>query len=67
MWNYEGLRVSGDYLGFPVTGVVNLSRVAFGGDIKHTVVLDEQLQLPWRNELTDCVILSMKEITRVMS
>jgi hypothetical protein len=67
MWNYEGLRVSGDYLGFPVTGVVNLSRVAFGGDVHHTVVLDEQLQLPWRNELTDCVILSMKEITRVMS
>ena len=34
MWNYEGLRVSGDYLGFPVTGVVNLSRVAFGGDTR---------------------------------
>lgn len=67
MWNYEGLRVTGNYLGETVVGVVELSRVAYGGGVKHTVVLDEPIQLPWRTELTDRVILDMANIEQVSS
>ena len=65
MWNYEGMQVFGDYLGFSVSGIVELSRVAYGGEVKHYVVLTEEIQLPWRSDLTDRVILSMKDITQV--
>jgi hypothetical protein len=64
-WNYEGLTVTGDYMDHEVTGKVELSRVAYGGEVKHTVVLDEPIQLPWRSELTDRVILSMRDIKQV--
>lgn len=64
-WNYEGLTVTGNYLDFEVTGKVELSRVAYGGEVKHTVVLDEPICLPWRSGLTDRVILSMKDIKQV--
>jgi hypothetical protein len=40
MWNLEGLKVGGMYLDkFPVAGVVELSRVKYGGKISHHVVL----------------------------
>jgi hypothetical protein len=41
-WNLEGLRVVGGYLqgDVRVTGVVTLSRVAYGGMITHHVKLD---------------------------
>lgn len=41
-WNLEGLKVSGSYLGrFPYTGVVESSRVKYGGSVQHTVRVDE--------------------------
>lgn len=64
MWNYEGMRVSGNYLGFPVTGVVTLSRAVYGKGVKHYVTLDEVVQLPWRTDKTDCVVLLMEEVTQ---
>lgn len=67
MWNYEGLKVYGNYLDVPVSGRVELSRVAYGGIVKHTVVLDEPISLPWRTGLTDRVILEMSMIERVSS
>jgi len=40
-WNLETMKVKALYMGeFPVSGRVELSRVAYGGDVKHTVVLD---------------------------
>jgi len=40
-WILEGQRVRGMYHGdFPVVGTVTLSRVCYGGAVKHTVVLD---------------------------
>jgi hypothetical protein len=65
MWNYEGMTVWGNYLGEEVSGIVEMSRVAYGGRVKHTVVLEEPIQLPWRDGLTDRVILDMAEIVRV--
>jgi hypothetical protein len=40
-WNLEGKRVTANYHGATVTGVVHHSRVALGGAIKHHVTIDE--------------------------
>jgi len=43
-FNLEGKRVRGMYIGkFPVEGIVELSRVRYGGTIEHTVVLDQPI------------------------
>lgn len=40
MWNLEGMTITGKYMGeFPVTGVVELSRVKYGGEVSHHVNL----------------------------
>ena len=40
-WNLEGLTVTGSYLGmFPVTGRVETSRVKYGGQVSHHIVLE---------------------------
>lgn len=67
MWNFEGMTVSGNYYGIPVSGKVEMSRVAYGGGVKHTVVLDTPIQLKWRTEKTTRVILNHSEITQVKS
>lgn len=68
MWNYEGLKISGLYLSeFPVVGTVNLSRVAFGGDVRHYIDLDEPLSLPFCKELRNSVILNHNQIEQVSS
>jgi hypothetical protein len=42
MWNKEGQRVAGVYLGsYTVSGLVTESRVRYGGSVQHTVKLDE--------------------------
>lgn len=64
MWNYEGMTVTGKYLGeFPVSGVVELSRVAYGGRVKHTIVLTEPIVVYGAER--DRVILDMAEIEQV--
>lgn len=68
MWDYTGLTVTGLYLNdVKVTGKVESSRVAYGGTVKHTVVLDEPVVLPWRKEPADRLILDMKDILQVRS
>jgi hypothetical protein len=44
-WDLTGLRIHGQYLDLDVAGIVESSRVAYGGSIKHTVVLDEPLNV----------------------
>lgn len=45
-WQREGQRVQGVYLDqFPVIGVVEDSRVAYGGRVKHLVILDEPIEV----------------------
>ena len=68
MWNLEGSKVKGLYLGeFPVTGTVELSRVAYGGEVHHYVNLDKAVELPFTDELRDYVILNEKQIEGVLS
>ena len=65
-WNLEGLIVEGQYLNeYPVAGKVELSRVAYGGDVKHHIVLAEPLTV--YGAVRDRVILSHTEIQRVRS
>lgn len=67
-WDLTGLRVEGKYMDdFPCIGIVESSRVKYGGGIQYTVVLDEPIQLPWRKEPTDRVLLEQSSVTRVMS
>ena len=43
-WSREGKQVSANYLGLHrITGEVTESRVAYGGSVKHTVLLDEPI------------------------
>ena len=67
-WDLTGLRVKGKYMGdFPCIGIVESSRVKYGGGIQYTVVLDEPIQLPWRKELTDRILMDQVNVVRVMS
>lgn len=64
MWNYEGMTVTGKYLGeFPVTGKVELSRVKYGGEVSHHVVLETPIEV--YGEMRDRVILEHRNIESV--
>ena len=64
MWNYEGMTVSGMYMGeFPVTGVVDLSRVKYGGEVSHHVNLETPIVV--YGATRDRVILNHSEIETV--
>ena len=41
MWNLEGMRIKAAYLDVPVSGRVTHSRVKYGGDVSHHLILDE--------------------------
>ena len=45
-WDLEGKQVEGIYMGkFPYKGTVENSRVKYGGDVVHTIVLDESINV----------------------
>jgi len=65
-WNLENLRVNAVYLDtIPVQGVVELSRVAYGGRVVHTVVLDNPIMV--YGALRDRVIVENESIQQVAS
>ena len=64
-WNLEGLHVTGMYMGeYQVSGLVELSRVKYGGGIQHTVVLDKPITVYSR--IRDRVLLDQQDVVRVM-
>ena len=63
MWNYEKMWITGYYMDKPVSGIVESSRVAYGGEVKHTVVLDNPINMYGVNR--DRVILNHSEIETV--
>lgn len=63
MWNLEGLTVRGEYFGFPVAGVVTLSRVKYGGEVQHTVDLFFPITI-FGDERTS-VLLDANEVAHV--
>ena len=56
-WNKDGSTIKSEYLGALVTGVVEDSRVKYGGKVQYTVKLDEPVMFRWRSEPTDRVLI----------
>jgi hypothetical protein len=63
MWNKEGQRVVGRYLGlFNVSGLVSESRVKYGGSVQHRVELDEAITVFGRH--TEVLLLDDTELVK---
>lgn len=64
MWNLEGMTVTGKYMDeFPITGKVRVSRVAYGGGIKHHIDLDTPIEV--YGSIRDSVIVNHFDIETV--
>ena len=61
-WCKDGSTIKANYLGDEVVGVVEESRVKYGGKVQYRVKLDEPVQLRWRNEPTDVVLIDENEL-----
>lgn len=66
MWDLSGQNVRGLYLdAFEVSGQVVRSRVSYGGQVQHTVVLDRPLHIYGADR--DRVILDQDQVRQVAS
>ena len=66
-WDLTGLHIEATYLEHSVAGTVESSRVAYGGRVMHTVVLDKPLLFVWSTDPRDRCIVEHQEVTRVSS
>ena len=63
-WNKDGSTVKALYLGeYECVGVVEESRVSYGGTVLYTVQLDEPLVLPFSGEHREVVIVNESQVT----
>ena len=63
-WNLEGMIVDGMYMGaYPCRGKVLVSRVKYGGEVCHHVVLETPITI--YGSVRDRVILDHKQVVRV--
>lgn len=64
-WNLEGNRVNGLYMGlFPYSGLVLDSRVKFGGEVQHTILVDEPFKV--YGEVREMILVGLGEINRIL-
>jgi hypothetical protein len=64
-WNLEGKRINGLYMGlFPYTGLVENSRVKYGGTVQHTVIVDEPFKV--FGAVRERILVSITEVNRVL-
>ena len=64
-WNLEGLRINGLYMGlFPYSGLVLNSRVKFGGEVQHTVLIDEPIRV--YGEDREMILVGKGEVNRIL-
>ena len=64
-WNLEGQRVNGLYMGlFPYSGLVLNSRVKFGGEVQHTILVDEPFKV--YGEVREMILVGKGEINRIL-
>ena len=62
-WNKDGSTVKALYLGeYECVGVVEESRVSYGGRVLYTINLNEPLALPFTSELRETVIVGENQI-----
>lgn len=45
-----------------IQGVVQSSRVKYGGKLQYTVILDTPVKFSWRNEFTDVVLVDADSV-----
>ena len=63
-WNKDGSTIRANYLGeYSLTGVVQESRVSYGGKVLYTVKCDEPLVLPFSGESREVVIVNEDQVT----
>lgn len=64
-WNLEGKRVNGLYMGlFPYAGKVVDSRVKYGGQVQHTVIVDEPFKVYGAVRVS--ILVEGSEINRIL-
>ena len=64
-WDLTGKRINGVYLGlWPFTGTVEESRVKYGGQVQHTVRVDEPFKV--YGVVRDRILVSGAEINRIL-
>ena len=61
-WIKDGERIEASYCGVPVSGIVENSRVKYGGKVQYTVILDTPIKLRWRTEDVDRVLVCCDEL-----
>ena len=61
-WIKDGSTVKANYLGDLIVGVVEESRVKYGGKVQYRVKLDEPVLFRWRSEPTDVVLIDENEL-----
>ena len=64
-WILDGYCVKVQYCDVVATGVVESSRVKYGGSVQYIVILDESITLPWRDEPVSRVLVDQKDILEV--
>ena len=53
-WDITGTRITGNYMGkFPYNGIIESSRVCYGGDVQYTVRLLDMIEVfgDWRSTI----------------
>ena len=64
-WNLEGQRVNGLYMGlFPYSGLVESSRVKYGGQVQHTILVDEPFKV--YGAVRERILVDVAEINRIL-
>jgi len=62
-WNKDGSTVKALYLGeYECVGVVEESRISYGGSVLYTIQLDEPLVLPFNGEQRKVIIVNQTQI-----
>ena len=65
-WVLDGERITADYCGHIVTGVVIDSRVKYGGNVQYTVNLDKPVNMRWRPEPVYRVLVDRNQLIMEM-
>ena len=61
-WIKDGNTIVANYLGEHVQGIVESSRVKYGGKIQYTVNLNKPVMFRWRTEPTSRVLVDNTEV-----
>jgi len=61
-WIKDGEHIKASYCGVPVSGIVENSRVKYGGKVQYTVVLDSPIELRWHTEPVSRVLVCCDEL-----